>query len=125
MSTADANPDDWADLQRRAQAHRKWFYRKMPKSAADVVAQAVQRRGLAQVRTARQWDDAWNRAVGQRFASHTQVGSLKRGVLEITVANSLLMQELGFEKQRLLEALQQADPDAILTQLRFRVGKIH
>ena len=47
----------------------------------------------------------------------TEVGQLRRGVLEVTAANSLVMQELGFEKERILQELQTARPDAGLKQL--------
>jgi hypothetical protein len=84
----------------------------------------MQKRGYAQVRAANAWRDAWVAAAGERFVPFTEVGQLRRGVLEVTAANSLVMQELGFEKERILQELQTARPDAGLKQLRFRVGKI-
>ena len=120
----EPHPDDWADLQRRGRAHRRWFYGRQPKPVAEVIAQLVQRRGYAQVRAGGQWNAAWAAAAGEAFVATTEVGQLRRGVLEITAANSLVMQELGFEKERILAALQAALPDAPLKQLRFRVGRI-
>jgi predicted nucleic acid-binding Zn ribbon protein len=120
----EPHPDDWADLQRRAQSHRRWFYGRQPKPIADLIAQVVQKRGYAQVRAAGQWNDAWRDAAGEQFAAVTEVGPLRRGVLEVTVANSLVMQELSFEKERILEHLKTARPDAGIKQLRFRVGRI-
>jgi predicted nucleic acid-binding Zn ribbon protein len=120
----EPHPDDWADLERRRQAHRRWFYGRQPKPVAEVIAQLIQRRGYAQVRTGGQWNEAWAAAAGERFAAVTEVGQLRRGVLEITAANSLVMQELGFEKERILAELQTALPDAGIKQLRFRVGRI-
>ena len=84
----------------------------------------VQRRGYAQVRAAGEWNEAWRSAAGERFAAVTEVGQLRRGVLEVTVANSLVMQELGFEKERILADIQAARPDAGIKNLRFRVGQI-
>jgi predicted nucleic acid-binding Zn ribbon protein len=120
----EPHPDDWQDLQRRSQAHRRWFYARQPKPIAEVVAQLVQRRGYAQVRAAGEWNEAWRSAAGERFAAVTEVGQLRRGVLEVTVANSLVMQELGFEKERILADIQAARPDAGIKNLRFRVGQI-
>lgn len=119
----EPHPDDWADLLRRGQSHKRWFYGKQPKPVAEVMAQLVQRRGYAQVRTLGEWNDAWHAAAGA-FTAVTEVGQLRRGVLEVTAANSLVMQELGFEKERILKELQTARPDAGLKQLRFRVGRI-
>lgn len=121
--TTEPHPDDWNDLERRAQSHKRWFYRQQPKKVADVMSQLIQRRGYAQVRSLGEWNDAWA-AAANAFIAVTEVGQLRRGVLEVTAANSLVMQELGFEKERILKELQTARPDAGLKQLRFRVGKI-
>ena len=120
----EPHPDDWANLERRAQSHKRWFYGQQPKKIAEVMSQLVQRRGYAQVRTLGEWNDAWLAAAGDAFAAVTEVGQLRRGVLEVTAANSLVMQELGFEKERILQELKTARPDAGIKQLRFRVGKI-
>ncbi len=120
----EPHPDDWADLQRRSRSHQRQFYGRQPKPVAEIIAQVVQRRGYAQVRAANQWNDAWRAAAGEALVATTEVGLLRRGVLEVTVANSLIMQELGFEKEQILAALQRERPDAGLKQLRFRIGKI-
>jgi predicted nucleic acid-binding Zn ribbon protein len=120
----EPNPEDWADLERRSRSHRRWFYGRQPKPVGDILAQLIQRRGYAQVRAAGEWNEAWAAAAGQQFAAVTEVGQLRRGVLEVTAANSLVMQELGFEKERILQELKTARPDAGIKQIRFRVGKI-
>ena len=120
----EPHPDDWADLERRSRSHRRWFYGRQPKPVAEVVAELIQRRGYAQVRQAGQWNEAWREAAGEAFAAVTEVGQLRRGVLEVIAANSLVMQELGFEKERILAALQAALPDAHIKQLRFRIGQV-
>ncbi len=117
-------PDDLADFNRRGELTRRRFHGHQPKRMKDVVAQIVQKRGYAQVRQAGEWNEAWQAAAGPQFAKDTQVGALRRGSLEITAANSLVMQELGFEKERLLAALQTALPAAGIKQLRFKVGQI-
>jgi predicted nucleic acid-binding Zn ribbon protein len=120
----EPHPDDWQDLQRRSRSHQRWFYGRQPKPVSEVIAQLVQRRGYAQVRAAGEWNEAWRAVAGEAFAAVTEVGQLRRGVLEVTVANSLVMQELGFEKERILATLKQQRPDAGLKQLRFKVGRI-
>jgi predicted nucleic acid-binding Zn ribbon protein len=122
--STEPHPDDWQDLERRAQSHRRWYYGRQPKPVAEVIAQVVQKRGYAQVRAAGQWNEAWAAAAGEQFAAVTEVGQLRRGALEVTVANSLVMQELTFEKERILVHLQTVRPDAGIKQLRFRVGRI-
>ncbi|NOY41032.1 MAG: DUF721 domain-containing protein [Planctomycetes bacterium] len=120
----DPANEQFGDLERRRTSHRKWFYAKRPKPIGNVLAQLVQRRGYAQVRVAGERDEAWQAAVGEEWATMTQIGGIRRGVMEVTVANSLLMQELTFCKEKLLADLQQALPEAGIKQLRFRVGQI-
>jgi predicted nucleic acid-binding Zn ribbon protein len=115
---------DLGDFARRSQLQRRRFRGGQPKSVADILAQLVQKKGYAQVRAARAGAEAWKAAAGNQFAAVTEIGQLRRGVLEVTAANSLVVQELTFEKQRLLAAMQQALPDAGIKQLRFRVGQI-
>jgi predicted nucleic acid-binding Zn ribbon protein len=122
--STEPHPDDWADLERRSRSHRRWFYGRQPKPVGEVIAELIQRRGYAQVRAAGEWNEAWREAAGEPFATVTEVGLLRRGTLEVMVANSLVVQELGFEKERILAALQRARPDAGLKQIRFRVGQI-
>ena len=55
---------------------------------------------------------------------YTRVGQLRRGTLEVVVANSTLVQELGFQKQTLLKSLAELLPDEGIENLRFRVGNI-
>lgn len=114
----------FADLERRRASHRRWSYARRPKRIDNVIAQLVQRRGYAQVRAAGERDAAWQTAAGEQLAASTQVGGIRRGVFEVLVANSLLMQELTFRKEQLLAHLQDALPEAGIRQLRFRVANI-
>ena len=49
---------------------------------------------------------------------------MRRGTLEVIVANSTLVQELGFQKNALLQSLAELLPDEGIENLRFRVGSI-
>jgi predicted nucleic acid-binding Zn ribbon protein len=114
---------EFEELERRRASHRRWYFGKQPKQIGKVIAQLVQRKGYAQVRTADQREKAWQVAAGE-MASFTQVGGLRRGVLEVLVANSLVMQELSFRKEDLLAQLQEALPETKIQQIRFRIGQI-
>ena len=95
-----------------------------PKPIADILAQLLARRGYAREQSAVAFTDAWQRAVGEPLNKLTQAGLLKRGALEITVANSVMMQELGYRKTELLAKLGQLLPDQNIRDLRFRVGSV-
>ena len=116
--------EELEDLERRRASHQRWFNSKRPKQIGDVIAQLVQRKGYAQVRAAGERDEAWQEAVGEQLAPSTRVAGIRRGVLEVFVANSLMMQELTFRKEELLTDLQNKLPNEGIKQLRFRLGSI-
>ena len=88
----------------------------------DILGELVARRGLACVRGQEHLEKAWSDAAGQPAAKYTRVGALKRGVLEVLVANSVLLQELaGFQKQTILEKLQAALDSREVRDIRFHL----
>ena len=95
-----------------------------PQPIGAILAELMARRGFARVRAAAAYDDAWREAAGELIASHTRVGSLKRGRLEVIVASSALIQELGFQKAALVGKLQKLLPDEGIRELRFRAGSL-
>lgn len=73
-----------------------------------------------------QLEEAWSLIIGPRDAGHTRVGVLRRGVLEILVDSSVLLQELAhFQKRRVLEQLRARLPGTTITDLRFRAGMMN
>ncbi|MBN1395605.1 MAG: DUF721 domain-containing protein [Pirellulales bacterium] len=95
-----------------------------PRAIEEVLAEVMARRGYARVHGAETCNEAWRRAAGPLTAKYTRPGLLRRGTLEIVVANSTLIQELGFQKDALLESLSKLAPEAGIENLRFRVGSI-
>ena len=120
-----------ADLDKRREVQRGRHYARQPKRLGNVVAQLVQRRGYAAIRAAGARDDAWLAVVSEvmegnsdAWASSTRVAGLRRGTLEIQVANSLLMQELTFQKQMLIQRIQEKLPDEKIKQIKFTIGRV-
>ena len=95
-----------------------------PQAIGNVLSELMSRRGFARVQSAGAYDEAWREAAGPLMAAYTRVGQLRRGTLEIVVANSTLIQELGFQKQTLLKGLANLLPDQGIENLRFRVGNL-
>jgi predicted nucleic acid-binding Zn ribbon protein len=95
-----------------------------PKAIGDVISELLARQGFGRVQSAESYDAAWREAAGPMAAKYTRVGLLRRGTLEIVVANSVLVQELGFQKQSLLTSLSELLPGQGITNLRFRLGAI-
>ena len=69
-------------------------------------------------------DEAWRQAAGEQLAKVSRAGAIRRGILEVTVANNLLAQELGFQKDELIQRLLRLAPDEKIANIRFRVGAI-
>jgi predicted nucleic acid-binding Zn ribbon protein len=119
--SSDTSPADFAARREREQRR---YYARRPKKIADVLAQLITARGYGRIQADADFAAAWQAAAGQSLARHTRPGRLRRGVLEITVTNSTVVQELTFQKQRILAELQAQVPEARIRGLRFRIGAI-
>jgi len=95
-----------------------------PEKIGEILARLVAQRGYGRVSVETKLADAWNAAAGELMARYTRAGGIRRGSLEVLVANSTLVQELGYQKQVLLEKLTRLLPDEKLKDLRFKVGRI-
>jgi len=95
-----------------------------PRKIDDVLAQLIARRGYARERSAAAMEAAWREAAGEQFGRFTRAGSVRRGTLEVTVANNLVAQELGFQREDLINKLARLAPDEPITGIRFRVGNV-
>ncbi len=93
-----------------------------PKRIGSLISQLMARRGYAQVFAAEGLQAALESEVGPVIATAVKVGNIKRGVLNIYVTDSVTMQELTFRKRSLLKKLQEAQPDRVITDLRFHIS---
>jgi predicted nucleic acid-binding Zn ribbon protein len=95
-----------------------------PEKIGDILAQLMAGRGLARVQSASAADSAWRQAAGEMVSKYSRVGAVRNGRMEVIVAHSALVQELGFQKAALLATLARLLPDEPIRDLRFRVGTI-
>jgi hypothetical protein len=95
-----------------------------PQPIAEILADLIARRGYAREQSSTALAAAWRQAVGDFLAGHTRCGGVRRGSLEVAVANSTLVQEITFRKQDLIRQLTQLLPDQQIVDLRLRVGLI-
>jgi predicted nucleic acid-binding Zn ribbon protein len=94
-----------------------------PEGLGEILSRLFTARGWGRRQGRLHLERAWEEAAGQDVAQQTRVGALRRGVLEVTVANAVLLQELThFHKRRLLEQLRVKLPSTPITDLRFRAG---
>jgi predicted nucleic acid-binding Zn ribbon protein len=96
-----------------------------PELLGEILSRLFTARGWGRRQDRLRLEQAWAAAVMPEAAAHTRVAGLRRGVLEVTVGNSVLLQELAhFHKRRLLEALRLRLPGVTVTDLRFRAGVV-
>jgi predicted nucleic acid-binding Zn ribbon protein len=95
-----------------------------PQPIAEILSELMTRRGYAREQAAAACAAAWSEAAGELLARHTRCGQVRRGKLEVIVANSTLMQEITFQKPRLLQELARLAPDESIVDLKLRVGQI-
>jgi predicted nucleic acid-binding Zn ribbon protein len=116
--------DDIADFKQRREREERRYYARKPKNIRDVVAQLITLRGYGRFQSDANLASAWKAAAGEALARFSRPGQIRRGKLDVTVTNSTMVQELNFQKQPILAELSRQMPDAKITDVRFRVGKI-
>lgn len=119
-------PDNPDEIERNLHDdyRRKHIRLPPPKPMRDVLSQLLAKRGYAQIQTAATCEAAWRQAVGEKLAGHTRPGNVRRGILEVLVRNSSVLQELSFVKAKAVKMLAKLVPEQQITGVRFRVGTI-
>src|SRR5262249_15778195 len=92
-----------------------------PERLAQVLSRLFTLPGWGAKQTRLKLEAAWRRAAGDAVFERTKLGAIRRGVLEVLVADTVLHQELAFAKRRLLDGLAQ-DLGSQVKELRFRIG---
>ncbi len=94
-----------------------------PQKLGNVLAELMAQRGYAQLGANEECVEAWKSVVG-KLDKFTRATEVKRGVLQVIVSNSVVMQELTFRKAELLAAIIKSLPNYNIKDLRFRIGSI-
>lgn len=92
-------------------------------SFGDLLPDFIARTGINRTRKTDDLADKWT-AIAGRFADVTAYSALRRGILEITVSDTIYIQELMFIKADLLSKIREAYPTAKFKDIRFRVGSV-
>jgi predicted nucleic acid-binding Zn ribbon protein len=95
-----------------------------PQPIAEILSDLMVRRGYARQEASAAAVEAWRAAAGPLLAEHTCVARCRRGVLEVLVANSTLVQEITFRKAGLIKDLARLLPEEQITDLKLRVGRV-
>lgn len=96
-----------------------------PRSVSDILGELFATRGYGRLHAQKELEEAWKMAVGEPGWRQTRVGEVRRGILNVTVAHSTLLEELAaYQKPRLLATLRQHAPGTVIHDIRFRVGPL-
>ncbi len=95
-----------------------------PRTAARWVNQIIARRGIAETQSTNELETVWRDVVGEVLAGQTRIGAVRRGVCEITVENSALLQQISFQQRDFLRQIQVRKPHFAIQNFRFRVGPV-
>jgi predicted nucleic acid-binding Zn ribbon protein len=108
---------------RRVPSSRSSFSPPQPERLGEILSRLFAARGWGRRHERVKLEETWIDIAGASGASHTRVGSLRRGVLEIFVDSAVLLQEMAhFQKRSLLEQLRSRLPSMVINNLRFRAG---
>lgn len=92
-----------------------------PISIGKIVSRLMARTGYDRERAADGLAAAWQEAAPAALKAASQPGLVRRGVLEVFVSHSALVQELGFQKREVLAKLAALVPAAGITDIRCRL----
>lgn len=85
----------------------------------------VIRQGLVQQISANELQRLWVSILGPAKAGMTSLGGVRRGILQVTVGNSSLMEELKlFRKPEILKRIRSSPVGSSVRDIRFRIGKV-
>ena len=77
-----------------------------PQLLSDILGELIVVRGYNRAWTRRVLENAWNIAIGKPQCYQTRIGEVRHGVLNVTVAHSILLEELmAFRKAELVASL--------------------
>jgi|GEM_PF-3448925 len=96
---------------------------KRTRHIGDIIAELVTRRGFGRVDETEELDQAWSEAIGAPGNQYTRVGRLSGRTLEVLVEHAVLVQELTYHQQTLLDRLARLLPERRIETLKFRVVK--
>jgi len=117
MTDRNASDDTaWCEDLLRRQRHAK-----APQPIADVLSRLMARKGYAQALAADELRTLWESAVGGLLANDSRATTVSRGILQVVVRNSTVVQELTFRRKELLARIRELTKQNIRG-LKFRVG---
>lgn len=106
---------DMTDRQRKATP---------PSAVTDILASVFKGKPLGlRLKEARIWQ-VWDHAVGKQISTHARPAKFRDGILTVAVASAPWMQQLTFLKDTILEKLNNALGEPLVTGIYLKAGRL-
>ena len=92
-----------------------------PRTIGSVMSRLLARTGYDREHGSDVLTAAWQQAAPASMQGSSQAGLVRRGVLDVFVSHSALVQEMGFHKREVLARLGELVPAEGITDIRCRV----
>jgi hypothetical protein len=92
-----------------------------PRPIGGIMSRLLARTGYGREQSGGGLEDAWQQAAPESLRGRSQAGLVRRGVFEVFVSHSALVQEMGFHKAGVLARLAELVPAEGITDIRCRV----
>jgi hypothetical protein len=92
-----------------------------PTAIGRLMSRLLARTGYDREQAASGLVDAWQQAVPEHLRAASQPGLVRRGVLEVFVTHSAVVQEMGFHKRQAVTRLAELVPAEGITDIRCRL----
>ena len=92
-----------------------------PRTIGSVMSRLLARTGYDREHGSDVLATAWQQAAPASMQGSSQAGLVRRGVLDVFVSHSALVQEMGFHKREVLARLGELVPAEGITDIRCRV----
>jgi hypothetical protein len=92
-----------------------------PTAIGRLMSRLLARTGYDREQAASGLVDAWQQVVPEHLRAASQPGLVRRGVLEVFVTHSALVQEMGFHKRQAVTRLAELVPAEGITDIRCRL----
>lgn len=94
-----------------------------PERLGEILARLFSSRAWGRRQEQLRLEEVWRLVAGPQAAAKTRLAGLRRGVLEVVVADPVLLQELAhFHRRRLSAALEARLGPGRVKEIRFRLG---
>ena len=91
-----------------------------PTQLGRLLKSIVRRKGIAEESAHQKLNDIWKKTAGDRVAARSHVRRLRAGILEISVTNGAILEELTcYLQHELLPLVQELHPNPEIKSLKF------